>query len=169
MAAVARYTRRVWKSFLDNGGHETAVFPLLKLDSISPGRVLASLNISDHNLNRGKILHGGVILSLTDTMGSLVIATKGQWMTGVSTDIGATFVRPGGKLGESVTIEGKLTAIGGNMAFTRIEFRDKEGKLVAYGNHTKFIGKTINHPKNVKFSDNGERVIEGEDLLEDVD
>jgi acyl-coenzyme A thioesterase PaaI-like protein len=59
-----------------------------------------------------KILHGGVILSLTDTMGSLVIATKGQCMTGVSTDIGATFVRPGGKLGESVTIEGKLTAIG---------------------------------------------------------
>jgi acyl-coenzyme A thioesterase 13 len=53
-----------------------------------------------------------VILSLTDTMGSLAIATKGQWMTGVSTDISASFVKPGGKLGDKVLIEGRVVGIG---------------------------------------------------------
>ncbi len=55
-------------------------------------------------------------MSLTDTMGSLVVATKGYCsntkflsccsalmpltgMTGVSTDIGASFVRPAGRAG----------------------------------------------------------------------
>lgn len=59
-----------------------------------------------------QVLHGGVILSLTDTMGSLAIATKGQWMTGVSTDISASFVKPGGKLGDKVLIEGRVVGIG---------------------------------------------------------
>jgi acyl-coenzyme A thioesterase 13 len=59
-----------------------------------------------------QLLHGGVILSLTDTMGSLAIATKGQWMTGVSTDISASFVKPGGKLGDKVLIEGRVVGIG---------------------------------------------------------
>jgi acyl-coenzyme A thioesterase 13 len=45
-------------------------------------------------------------------MGSLAIATKGQWVTGVSTDINATFVRPGGKLGETVFMDTRVTGIG---------------------------------------------------------
>ncbi|KAG8817391.1 hypothetical protein FRC17_011249 [Serendipita sp. 399] len=120
-------------------------------------------------------------------MGSLAVATKGQWMTGVSTDINATFLKPGGKLGDTVFMECRVVGIGANMAYTRTEFRDKTGMLLAYGSkvharaqlggmlkvrpvgHTKFLGKTINHPKNVKFSEDGETVIEGEDLEADVD
>ncbi|KAG8761645.1 hypothetical protein FRC14_000029 [Serendipita sp. 396] len=187
MAAISRFTRRVWKSFLNNGGHETAVFPSLKLGGIGPGRVNASFTIEEHNLNRGKVLHGGVILSLTDTMGSLAVATKGQWMTGVSTDINASFVKPGGKLGDMIFMESRVVGFGKNMAYTRTEFCDRNGQLLAYGSkiyigpansftyrshrkgHTKFLGKTINHPKNVKFSEDGESVIEGQDLEEDVD
>jgi acyl-coenzyme A thioesterase 13 len=59
-----------------------------------------------------KVLHGGVILSLTDTMGSLAISTKGQWMTGVSTDINATFVKPAGALDDSVFMETKVVGFG---------------------------------------------------------
>ena len=50
-------------------------------------------------------VHGGLIMSLTDTLGSLALATKDQYMTGVSTDIGATFpgvlftAMPGGRKG----------------------------------------------------------------------
>ncbi|KIM28336.1 hypothetical protein M408DRAFT_140108 [Serendipita vermifera MAFF 305830] len=56
MAAVARYTRRVWKSFLDNGGHETVVCRPLKLENITRGKITASLTIAEHNLNRGKFM-----------------------------------------------------------------------------------------------------------------
>ncbi|KAG8825484.1 hypothetical protein FRB91_011947 [Serendipita sp. 411] len=102
-------------------------------------------------------------------MGSLAVATKGQWMTGVSTDINASFVKPGGKLGDMIFMESRVVGFGKNMAYTRTEFCDRNGQLLAYGSHTKFLGKTINHPKNVKFSEDGESVIEGQDLEEDVD
>ena len=51
-------------------------------------------------------------MSLTDTLGSLAVATKGHWMTGVSTDIGTSFVRPGGKIGDHLHARAVLTGLG---------------------------------------------------------
>lgn len=56
--------------------------------------------------------HGGWILSLTDTLGSLAVATKGQYMTGVSVDIGTSFVKPAGRVGEELTAKATVTGIG---------------------------------------------------------
>lgn len=53
-----------------------------------------------------------MILSLTDTMGSLAVATRGQWMTGVSTDVSASFIKPGGRLGDEVFMESKVVGMG---------------------------------------------------------
>jgi acyl-coenzyme A thioesterase 13 len=58
------------------------------------------------------LVHGGLILSLTDTIGSLAIASKGYFMTGVSTDIGTSFVRPAGRVGDVVYAKGVVTAMG---------------------------------------------------------
>lgn len=49
---------------------------------------------------------------MTDTMGSLTVATKGQWMTGVSTDIATTFARPAGKVGDTLHVKGSLVSMG---------------------------------------------------------
>ena len=57
-------------------------------------------------------MHGGLILSLTDTLGSLAVATKGHFMTGVSTDIGTSFVRPAGRVGDTLYAKATLTGIG---------------------------------------------------------
>jgi acyl-coenzyme A thioesterase 13 len=71
-------------------------------------------------------------------------------MTGVSTDISTTFVKPAGKEGDILhcigTVDGmgecsgffelsKLAYvyIGGTLAFTKIEFRNPAGQLVAFG------------------------------------
>jgi acyl-coenzyme A thioesterase PaaI-like protein len=40
-----------------------------------------------HTQNRLKILHGGTIASLVDLGGSLAVASKGHYATGVSTDL----------------------------------------------------------------------------------
>ena len=57
-------------------------------------------------------MHGGLILSLTDTLGSLAVATKGHFMTGVSTDIGTSFVRPAGRVGDTLYAKAILTGMG---------------------------------------------------------
>ena len=51
-------------------------------------------------------------MSLTDTLGSLAVATKGQFMTGVSVDIGTSFVKPGGRVGDELTAKAVVTGIG---------------------------------------------------------
>ncbi|KAJ7069713.1 HotDog domain-containing protein [Mycena amicta] len=164
MAACLRFTARVWRSFLEHKGHDALCFPNLKLVSAVPGRVTASLKIEPYNLNRVGTVHGGLVLSLTDTLGSLAVATKGQYMTGVSTDIGTSFVRPSGRTGDTLHIQSELIGMGKSLAYTRTEFKDPDGLLLAYGYHTKYIGKSSSHPKNVVLSEDGESFLEGEDV-----
>ena len=51
-------------------------------------------------------------MSLTDTLGSLAIATKGQYMTGVSVDIGTSFVKAAGGVGDELTAKAIVEGLG---------------------------------------------------------
>lgn len=84
-------------------------------------------------------------------------------MTGVSTDIGTSFVRPAGRVGDVLHAKTTLTGMGRQLAYTRTDFTNAEGELVAYGcmlhqfggkcvlkltagiDHTKYIGKSSLH------------------------
>ncbi|KIP06211.1 hypothetical protein PHLGIDRAFT_107263 [Phlebiopsis gigantea 11061_1 CR5-6] len=164
MSACLRYTRRVWKSFLDNKGHDHQCFPNLQILNAKPGLLEASLKIEPYHVNRVGTVHGGLILSLTDTLGSLAVATKGQYMTGVSVDIGTSFVKPAGRPGDVLTAKAVVTGIGKSLAYTRVDFYNEKGQLAAYGNHTKYVGKSAGHEQDVKFSEDGETIVEGEDV-----
>lgn len=63
-------------------------------------------------LGMSQTVHGGLIMSLTDTLGSLAVASKGQYMTGVSTDVSTSFVRPAGKVGDVLNATATITALG---------------------------------------------------------
>jgi acyl-coenzyme A thioesterase 13 len=54
----------------------------------------------------------GLILTLTDTIGSLALSTKGLRKTGVSVHIGTTFVKPGGVTGDVLRVQGRVTGLG---------------------------------------------------------
>jgi acyl-coenzyme A thioesterase 13 len=105
-------------------------------------------------------------MSLTDTLGSLAVASQGQYMTGVSTDISTSFVKPAGKPGDDLKMTATLTAMGTSrfhvprpsprwertqrhavifffvlfagksLAYTRIDFTNPAGQLVAYGSES---------------------------------
>jgi len=153
-------SRKVWDSFVRQQGHDTRCFPALKVERAVPGTVDASLRLEEYNLNRNSLLHGGLILSLTDTMGSLAVATHGQYMTGVSTDIGTSFLKPGGRAGDIIHVRGTVVGMGKTLAYTRVDFRNAAGDLFAFGHHTKFIAKSINHENNVRFSADGESEVQ---------
>jgi acyl-coenzyme A thioesterase 13 len=71
----------------------------------------SALHLTDA-VQSNQTAHGGLVLSLTDTLGSLAVATRGQWMTGVSTDIGASFVKPSGRIGDMLTAKASLVGMG---------------------------------------------------------
>lgn len=60
-------------------------------------------------------------MSLTDTLGSLAVATKGQYMTGVSVDIGTSFVKPGGKVGDVLAARATVSGMGKPLKLTSRE------------------------------------------------
>ncbi|KAG6831930.1 hypothetical protein H0H92_006531 [Tricholoma furcatifolium] len=147
--ACLNFTRKVWQSFIETKGHDAQCFPNLSIKDAYPGTVIAALKIEQSHLNRVGTVHGGLILSLTDTLGSLAVATKGHFMTGVSTDIGTTFVRPAGRVGDVLHAKATLTGLGKSLAYTRVDFTSPDGELVAYGYHTKYVGKSSSHPVSV--------------------
>ncbi|KAG2121546.1 thioesterase thiol ester dehydrase-isomerase [Suillus cothurnatus] len=160
MSASLRFTRRrklykVWKSFIDNKGHDAQCFPNLVIHRAVPGTVDFSLKIEPSNVNRVGTVHGGLILSLTDTLGSLAVASKGHYMTAF---------RP--------ILAHHLYDLQAGQAIPSMHephllpwtFTNPAGDLVAYGYHTKYVGKSSSDPNNVKFSEDGEQVIEGNDV-----
>ena len=90
---------------------------------------VSSLNIvcdimMTYAVNRAGSMHGGVVLTLIDSGGSLAVATNGYRNTGVSTDINATFARPAGKAGDVIRVTSEIISMGKTLAYTRTELRD---------------------------------------------
>lgn len=87
MSACTAFTKKVWQAFIANAGHDANSFGHMKVLSATPGRVLASMEVQKHQVNRLATLHGGLTSSLVDAMGSLAVNSTGLYMSGVSTDI----------------------------------------------------------------------------------
>ncbi|WFD22645.1 hypothetical protein MEQU1_001319 [Malassezia equina] len=125
-----------------------------------------ALKLTSHHvcnaLNRARTLHGGMISTLIDSVGSLAVASHGWFNTGISTDIHATFVKPGGMDGDTIRVTGEVIGIGKTLAYTRVELRHIEtNQLLAYGSHTKYIRMGQDSPHNLVFDETGEEVRQG--------
>ena len=77
----------------------------MTIHSATPGRVTFSLTIAKHHTNRLGIIHGGTIASMVDASGSLAVASRGLFATGVSTDLNVTYLSSGGKVGDVLSGE----------------------------------------------------------------
>ena len=51
------------------------------------------------------ILHGGTIATMVDLGGSLAVASRGLFATGVSTDLNVTYLSSGGHVGDLIKAE----------------------------------------------------------------
>ena len=90
---------------------------------------VSSLNIvcdimMTYAVNRAGTMHGGVVMTLIDSGGSLAVATNGYRNTGVSTDINATFARPAGKAGDVIRVTSEIISMRKTHAYPRTELRD---------------------------------------------
>lgn len=144
---MRRYvTKTRLTSRLACGGHDSHNTQQLDITSAKPGRIVAKYLVGRSNrewrllcaltaVNRVGTLHGGMVATLVDSVGSLAVASTGLASTGVSTDITATFVRPAGKEGDTVQATGEVLGIGTStvlctltqgksLAYTRVEVRD---------------------------------------------
>ncbi|KAK3342706.1 HotDog domain-containing protein [Neurospora tetraspora] len=141
----ARFVRSVLKSFMAESGLEPRLFgPHLRVTGATEGKVDFELAITKDHTNRLQIIHGGTIASMVDLGGSLAVASKGLYATGVSTDLNVTYLSSGGKVGEKISGTAVCEKIGKTLAYTTVTFRNQKGELCARGSHTKYVTQAWN-------------------------
>ncbi|KAG2215954.1 hypothetical protein INT45_004088 [Circinella minor] len=138
--------QKVLKSFQTEGGYDMLVLPGLKVVNSEEGRVRAEFTVEKQHLNRLQSVHGGLLATVVDVGGSLALASKGLYATGVSTDINISYIS-GAKEGQVVTIDCRCDKLGKTLAFTSVEL-SSNGRLVAIGRHNKFVAQAYAHPEN---------------------
>ena len=96
-----------------------------------------------------------------DLGGSLAVASRGLYSTGVSTDLNVTYLSSGGKIGDVLRGEVTCDKFGKTIAYTTTVFRSRlagegEGKeqekgerVVARGSHTKYVALAWRDERNV--------------------
>ncbi|CZT43147.1 probable PaaI_thioesterase family protein [Rhynchosporium secalis] len=145
-----RFVRSVWKSFQAESGLEPRLFgETLRVTAAEPGRVDFELDIKKEHTNRLNIIHGGTIASMVDLGGSLAVASRGLYATGVSTDLNVTYLNSGGQVGDILKAVVKCDKFGKTLAYTSIEFTNAKGQIAARGSHTKYVALAWKHPENI--------------------
>ncbi|KAB8302192.1 hypothetical protein EYC80_005637 [Monilinia laxa] len=148
--AALRFVRSVLKSFQESSGLEPRLFgENLRVTAAEPGRVNFELDIKKEHTNRLNIIHGGTIASMVDLGGSLAVASRGLYATGVSTDLNVTYLNSGGKVGDILKAEVTCDKFGKTLAYTSIQFTNSKGELAARGSHTKYVALAWKEPKNI--------------------
>ncbi|MCJ1472771.1 hypothetical protein MMC13_001420 [Lambiella insularis] len=147
--AALKFVRSVWESFRANSGLEPRLLDSLRVTAARPGTVNFELDIQKEHTNRLGILHGGTIASMVDLGGSLAVASKGLFATGVSTDLSVTYLNPGGKVGDILRAEVTCDKFGKTLAYTSIKFHNAKDELVARGSHTKYVTPAWKDPNNI--------------------
>ncbi|CAD6448306.1 21b28138-40e9-4a73-b6c9-8137343f90ce [Sclerotinia trifoliorum] len=148
--AALRFVRSVLKSFQESSGLEPRLFgENLRVTGAEPGRVNFELDIKKEHTNRLNIIHGGTIASMVDLGGSLAVASRGLYATGVSTDLNVTYLNSGGKVGDVLKAVVTCDKFGKTLAYTSIQFTNSKGELAARGSHTKYVALAWKEPKNI--------------------
>ncbi|RAL63354.1 hypothetical protein DID88_003778 [Monilinia fructigena] len=148
--AALRFVRSVLKSFQESSGLEPRLFgENLRVTGAEPGRVNFELDIKKEHTNRLNIIHGGTIASMVDLGGSLAVASRGLYATGVSTDLNVTYLNSGGKVGDVLKAVVTCDKFGKTLAYTSIQFTNSKGEIAARGSHTKYVALAWKEPKNI--------------------
>ncbi|KAF2813973.1 acyl-coenzyme A thioesteras-like protein 13 [Mytilinidion resinicola] len=144
-----KFVRSVWDSFRASSGLEPRLLDSLQVTHASPGKVKFELGIEKQHTNRLSILHGGTIASMVDLGGSLAVASRGLYATGVSTDLNVTYLSSGGKIGDLIKAEASCDKFGKTLAFTSIKFLNDKDEVFARGSHTKYVALAWKDPNNI--------------------
>ncbi|TGO91557.1 hypothetical protein BPOR_0024g00130 [Botrytis porri] len=86
---------------------------------------------------------------MVDLGGSLAVASRGLYATGVSTDLNVTYLNSGGKVGDVLKAVVTCDKFGKTLAYTSIQFTNSKGELAARGSHTKYVALAWKEPKNI--------------------
>jgi acyl-coenzyme A thioesterase 13 len=85
-------------------------------------------------------LHGGILATLVDEVGTVALASLDrEGRPGVTTDLNVSYLSPG--RAPRVIAEARALKVGRLLGYVQVDVRGEDGKLVAQGRMTKFMGR----------------------------
>lgn len=120
----------------------TALFEFAGFRLLSHGGGLAEMEcpVTEKTQNVNGDLHGGILALLIDEAGTVALASKDRLgRPGVTTDLNVTYVAPGRP--PWVRAVARALRVGRTLGYVQVDVSDEEGKLVAQGRMTKFMGR----------------------------
>lgn len=113
----------------------------MELQSVEPGLAVVTLPVTDAVVNMVGTLHGGAIATLVDDAGTIALMSSDpEGRPGVTTDLTISYLSAA-PAGETVTAEARTLKAGRTLAFVEVSIKNAEGKLLAQGRMTKFMGR----------------------------
>lgn len=137
--SLFQHVQQLTKTVLAKKGFDSLCFNQMKLLSVEVGKVRGEILVSKEHLNAIGGTHGGWLSTLVDTGGSLAVASYGFKTTGVSTDISISFLAPSTE-NNNIVFDAQVLKMGRTLAYTRVDIFTND-KLIASGNHTKFVAR----------------------------
>merc|ERR1712080_340090 len=110
------------------------------METHESGKLKFQFTVDESVVNVNQTLHGAYIAFLVDetTTCALALAHRDN-ARGVSVEMNISYTRAA-RLNEIVTIETECKKVGSTLAFLEATFKTSDGKLIATGRHTKFVG-----------------------------
>jgi acyl-coenzyme A thioesterase 13 len=113
----------------------------MTIDTVEPGRAVVRLPVTAAVCNPVGTLHGGAIATLVDDAGTIALmTTDAESRPGVTTDLSVSCLSAS-PLGDVVLAEARTLKAGRTLAFVEVAIRSANGKLLAHGRMTKFVGR----------------------------
>ncbi|TWD89609.1 acyl-CoA thioesterase [Neobacillus bataviensis] len=130
--------RQIEEKLMENNNFRKLIG--VKIEDISEGFAILSLPIRDDLLQSGKVVHGGVLSVLMDSViGTAVRSVLETDEYSVTAEMNINYFRPAIK--GKIFAEGKLMNKGKNLIVGVGDIKDEEGRLLATGRATNAIKK----------------------------
>lgn len=125
------------------------VYQTLEVVKASEGQCTLQWKVDENLLNDGGTLHGGAICSIVDNATTMALYTTPRGVRGVSLELSVSFLGPA-RPGDLLTIEALCKKVGKTIGFTEASIINQQGRLIATGKHTKFLGSAMSSAEEEK-------------------
>lgn len=127
-------------AMLGHSGFDAALEGIA-LEEAQDGRATLTLPVGPRVVNVVGTLHGGAIATLVDVAGTLAIITGDrEQRAGVTTDLNVSYLSAAPQ-GGTVRARARVLKAGRTLAFVEVDLEDEQGKVLAQGRMTKFMGR----------------------------
>lgn len=107
----------------------------IEIVSMEVGVARLRLQVQDKHLRMGGIVHGGLIATLLDAGVGIAAKTTAQDADVVTIQLNLNLIQPS-RVGDTLSVEGRVIHGGRRTAVAQAEIRNAEGVLIAAGSGT---------------------------------